>query len=232
MKAIQEVMEPIYYKLKDVEALRYKAVLRRIEIYETQWLPTYKKCQKLGQLWGTRDKGIVLMTAQEGISWSWAEPLTNKAVLCTPQDQLPLLINEPLNEDAHITLKKRLSGEIKGIPHCQELIDKYFLYDKRLSNINCIIGRNNQIIERYVTHKAYELYPKFYHQDPSLIVRFTINDRTYLCQPFNQSHVITLPPETEIKEISEQDVLQDESLSPACHGYKAWRCDGKTVPIH
>lgn len=227
---------PIFYKLQNVEALRYRAVLLRKHFYATEWLPVYQEGAKLGKYWGyyknSSIKDKVLFTIDKGISYVIVDPFAPESILCTPYEDLPLRINEDtLTPKAKETLKEVLSGKLTVIPFNQDLVDRYFKAEKHIGSINRVIGRNTKLVENYVTSKSYELYPPTDRYDSSILVYFEINGRTYLCQPFSRSHVIVAAPETEIKTITEQDLLTDEAAHPALHGNKGWRYgDGTYIP--
>jgi len=214
-------LTPTYYKLKEVENLRYRTVLRRHEIYKTLWNPIYQEGSKIKIWWGTYSNSKIMFEVNKGISWNWIKPLSTEHILCTPEIDLPLLINEPLKKDALQTLKDRLSGKTKGALKNQDLCDRYHHAEKYLNKLHGIINRCNTIIARYISWKACELFRKEI-KDPDTLIELTINGRSYLSQPFRGYDKILKYPEDTITHITEQEVLLDESKQPSIHGVK-WR---------
>lgn len=213
---------PVHYKLKEVEDLRYRTVIRRHEIYETLWHPVYQEGSNIKAWWGTYGNSKVMFKVDKGISWNNINPLSAKDILCTPEIDLPLLINEPLKEDAQQVLKDRLSGKIKGALKNQDLCDRYYRAERYTNALHDIIGKCNTIIARYISSKAYELFRKEI-KNPDTLIELTINNRSYMSQPFRAYDKIIKYPEDTITHITESDVLHDESEKPYIHGIKEWQ---------
>jgi hypothetical protein len=229
------------YKLLEVEALRWRAVALQKKIMDTEWHPTYNEGSIVGKWWGyhtskTPGYGKVLFHVREGIGFDWIQPNSKENVLITPYEDLPLLINDITNPEALQVYKGRLESKTPTstttIPHRQDLVDRYFRTDTKLQRVYKILRGCNLLIERYVSHRAWETNRKNMQYHNSIIMTITLNGRDYLCMPQNKTgDVILRRPEDTIYHITEEDLLKDEQEQPMIHGIKTWVYPDGTV-IH
>lgn len=217
-----------YPKLKDIEALRYKNVILKRRFWVSHWEPFYKKAETVKNWWGyyqpKKSKRMMrcFQYDGDGLYNDYFDELSPTHICALPIEELGLLVNAELTPEAFKALRGRCDGSIPQLTYDQALCDQYEYNTVRSSKYNDIKGECNDLIRRYISRYAYARYAKEMRFGCDFAITLTLNGREYMAYISTSLKDISIIkyPEDSIRTISEQDVINDETENPACHGYQ------------
>jgi hypothetical protein len=233
---MKNTLIPIYApSLLTTERRRHKAVQERDRVHQAFWNPVYAEilaCKTPVYGYPKSSRGIMNLkrvivftptisdfTKNPVISHDYGDMYSPEWILTRTNEELGLLINQELSEEAYQALKDRIADVKPQTVYRQDLCDRYVEAERKLGTKNELIGSYNTVIERYISHRMHTQHTGSMRLGSLLTVCLHINGREYHWLSREQKDLYQYP-ESEIIHIYEADVLQDELADPGIHGVK------------
>jgi len=174
-----------YHDVKRMELRREESLRTRDRAIRKYWNRFFDEGRKYGKIWGYvpeygnpkgRDKTIFTFEGN-GFSTDCPKTIRDRIAMATPEE-LPLLINEEMDENTRTYFKKVLSGEEIGIPFKQDIVDIHNTFNHRRSKFRTVLSVANNAIRDYVERKYAHLRKK--SESHQCMIKMVINGREYI----------------------------------------------------